>query len=484
MVTISRREFLQASAGLVAAGAGLRVADAEAGGLPPRQLRALRAATRGPVYSPGVAGYDRARVVFNRRFDAVRPPAVVRVRDREDVRAVVRWANRYDVPLVGRSGGNAYNGGSTSRSAVVVDVGALDAVRLGGSIATVGPGARNLDLYAALARRGAAVPSGSCPNVAVGGLVLNGGMGLAGRSLGLTLDRVTGFDVVTAEGTIRHIDRRSDEELFWALRGGGGSFALVTAVHLRVRHLRSAAFFQISYPASAAAEVLAAWDALAPTAPRALTSICTLSSDRVSAFGQYLGSPTVLRQLVRPLTSIGGASVVLGTDDFLSLQRRWAGCAEGESVAACRSVPRASFDASSIYVEKRLSERGRRAFVAATQAGATLVCDAYGGAINAVPRSATAFVHRDVRFSVQILSYAPIATARARVRRARALIAPYGNGAAYQNYPDLDLRDAPRAYWGTNLERLRRIKAAADPEGRFVTAQGVRGEPLRSTGRR
>ena len=468
----SRREFLQASAGVALAAAGLRVADAGAQ-LPPARLRALRAAVRGPVYSPGVAGYDRARVVFNRRFDAIRPPAVVRVRDRDDVRAVVRWANRYDVPLVARSGGNAYNGGSTSRSAVVVDIGGLDGVRLDGTRATVGPGVRNLALYAALARRGLAAPSGSCPNVAVGGLVLNGGMGLAGRALGLTLDRVTAFDVVTADGRARRVDARTDADLFWALRGGGGSFALVTGVHLTARRLRRAAFFSLVYPAAAAEDVLAAWEALAPTAPRALTSICTLSSGRVSAFGQYLGSAAALRQLIRPLTRVGGR-LTLGTDSFFALQRRWAACADGASVAACSDIPRSTFDASSIYVEAPLGDRGRRAFIAATRAGATLVLDAYGGAINAVASDATAFVHRDADFSVQILSYAPIGTALRRVRRARALIAPYGNGGAYPNYPDLDLPQAPEAYWGANLARLREIKAAVDPDGRFVTTQGIR----------
>ena len=187
----------------------------------------------------------------------------------------------------------------------------------------------------------------------------------------------------------------------------------------------------------------------------------------MSTFGQYLGTEAALRKLVAPLTRIGGARVTLGSDSFLALQHRWAGCSED-----CR-VPRASFDASSIYVEDRLSARGRRAFIAATREGATLVLDAYGGAINAVPRSATAFAHRDARFSVQILSYAPISVARTRVRRARALIAPYGNGGAYPNYASLDLHNARRAYWGANFERLREVKAAVDPEGRFTTAQGV-----------
>ena len=121
---------------------------------------------------------------LNTRFDGIRPPAVVRVRDTADVQAVMRWADRFDVPLVARAGGNAYNGGSTSRRAVVVDVGGLDRFGLAGADATVGPGLRNFDLYTALARRGAAIGSGSCPNVAVGGLALGGGMGLAGRASG------------------------------------------------------------------------------------------------------------------------------------------------------------------------------------------------------------------------------------------------------------------------------------------------------------
>jgi FAD/FMN-containing dehydrogenase len=350
----------------------------------------------------------------------------------------------------------------------VLDAGGLDRFGLDGHVATAGPGLRNFELYRRLARRGLAVPSGSCPNVAIGGLATGGGMGLAGRALGLTLDRVTALDVVTADGERRRVS--GDDDLFWALRGGGGSFAVVTAVHLRARRLRRAAWFFASYPARAREEVLAVWDDLAPGAPGALTSICTLTGTRASAFGQYLGSEDALRRLVAPLARIGGVRFSAGTSEFLALQRRWAGCADG----GCGTVPRASFDASSVYVARRLPARGRRAFAEAADGGATLVLDAYGGAINRVPAGATAFVHRDVRFSVQILSYSPIATARRRVRRARALIAPFGNGGAYQNYADLDLRSPRRAYYGANLDRLRAVKAAADPDGRFRPAQGIR----------
>ena len=162
-MTMSRREFAQRSAaGLVLLGIGARAAQADP--LPQAQIRALRDAVRGRVLTPGNAGYNAGRLIFNRRYDGVRPPAVVQVRDRADVQAVVRWADRFDVPLTVRSGGHAYNGASTSRTAVVIDVRQLSAVRLDDGIATIGPGTRNIDAYAKLASTWRHHPLGLVPD--------------------------------------------------------------------------------------------------------------------------------------------------------------------------------------------------------------------------------------------------------------------------------------------------------------------------------
>ncbi len=455
---ITRRTFVQ---GLVAT--ALLPAEADAA-LPPAQLRALRAAVRGPVLAPGDKGYDGARVVFNRRYDGVRPPAVVRVRDVHDIRQVTAWAERFGVPLVARSGGHGYNGNSTSRTAVVVDLRHLNGISLhsDGTVA-LGPAARLGDVYTKLAAKGVTVPAGSCPTVAVGGLVLGGGVGLAGRAMGLTLDRVTSFDVVTADGRALRIDDATEPDLFWGLRGGGGSLAVVTTVRLKTRRVNRAAFFRITYPQASREEALAAWDALAPTARSALTAIFTLTGTGAAAFGQYLGPERSLRALVAPLTRVPGAHLTSGSDTYLALQRRWAG----------PPSKRQAFAASSLYVHDRLSARGRRAFVDAADTGAGLILDAYGGAINKVPRSATAFAHRSARFSVQVLSYTAIPVARSRVNRARRLIAPFGAG-AYPNYPDPDLRTPLKAYYGANLARLRRVKAHYDPANRLRPAQEIR----------
>ena len=164
-----------------------------------------------------------------------------------------------------------------------------------------------------------------------------------------------------------------------------------------------------------------------------------------SAFGQYFGSEASLRRIVAPLTRVPGASTQSGTAKLMPLQKRWAGCGEGEAIAQCRNSPRTTFDASSVYIAKSLGSSGHAAFVRAADAGATLICDAYGGAISDVSPTATAFAHRNVRFSVQIASFTSLGTAKAIVRRARGLIAPFGNGG--------------------RLPELRRPRAAQPPEG-------------------
>jgi hypothetical protein len=470
---LSRRAFLKATgAGALALGAGFPELAFPAP-LPGRQLRALRSAVSGRVLAPGNAGYSTAKRLYNPRFDGINPPAVVQVENAADVQAVVKWANRFDVDLVGRAGGHAYNGGSTSRSAVVVDTGGLDGIGISGRNVTAGPGVQMIDLYAALTRKGLIIPAGSCPSVGLGGLVLGGGMGLAGRALGLTLDAVTAFDVVMANGKRAHVDANSDPDLFWALRGGGGSFALVTKVYLRATPRTSAAWFMITYPAGSRGAALSAWESVAPTAPDGLTAICTVFKGNASAFGQFFGSQASLRRIIAPLTRVPGASTRSGTAKLLPLQKRWAGCGEGEALAQCRRSPRTTFDASSVYIAKSLGSSGAAAFVQAADAGATLICDAYGGAISDVSPTATAFAHRNVRFSVQIASFTSIGTATAVVRRARGLIAPFGNGGAYPNYADLALKNPQQAYYGQNLPRLRQIKQQVDPDDRFRTAQGI-----------
>jgi FAD/FMN-containing dehydrogenase len=480
MASLDRRELLsKAGAGalllasplelLEAAAAALEDELAAGSAISKRAWRALRADVRGPVLLPRTPGYNRARLVFNSRFDGRRPAAVVRPADPRDVQAIVRWADRFDTRLVPKSGGHGYAGYSASPGAVVVDLGRFRGIRVrpGGRRAGVGAGARLIDVYTVLSRRGVTIPAGTCPTVGIGGLALGGGYGLASRRFGLTSDSVRALTIVTADGRARRADRDTNEDLYWACRGGGGgNFGIVTGFELDLHRARGSAYFSISWPWSQASAAIDAWQRFAPHAPDGLTSVLSLSTGpRVSASGQFFGSAARLRRLLRPLTRVAGASLSVGESGYLDLMLRWAG--------GSRTSPRSAFWAKSDYVARPLSARARAAMIDRVErpGGATgvLLLDAYGGAINRVRPRATAFVHRDQLFSIQYLSYS---SAR-WVAIAHRAMRPYVSGQAYQNYIDADLARWQRAYYGRNLERLREVKGAYDPDFRFRFRQAI-----------
>jgi FAD/FMN-containing dehydrogenase len=477
---LTRRELVL-GAGALALGAGDAfgmpardpVAAARAGGAGPRALRELARTVRGPVIRPGSPRYAAAARVYNRRFDRATPDAVIEVRDSRDVQAVLRWAGRHDVRVAARSGGHSYAGYSTLGEGVVVDLRRLRSIAVdrGSRRASIGAGAHMIEVVDALARHGGAVPGGSCPTVGFGGLALGGGYGLASRAFGLTADNVTGLVVVTPDGRLRRVDAHHDPDLFWALRGGGGgNFGIVTRFETRMQRVRSAAHFSASFGSAGAA--LAAWEAWAPETDPKLTSVLQLGTGSAHALGQYLGSERRMSALLGPLRR-AGATITTGSSSYAALQVRW-----GNG----RTTPRTTFSAKSHYVRKRLAGHVRDALLAELARGGSvaglgtgsLLFDAYGGALNRPRARATAFVHRDERYSIQYLAYHDDAGAasRAWLRRMHAVVAPHASG-AYQNYMDPDLRDWRGEYYGRNLARLQDVRARYDPDRRFRSPRGI-----------
>jgi FAD/FMN-containing dehydrogenase len=493
-VALDRRAFL----GLGAAGAlGIALPDATPAALPKAAARALRSAVRGPVFVPRSPGYASERLVYNTRFDGTRPQAVVQPLDTRDVQAVVRWAARYGVRVVARSGGHSYAGYSTIGDGVVVDLSRLRGIGVSNGRATVGAGAQLIDVYWTLAGRGLLVPAGSCPSVGISGLALGGGHGLSGRRFGLTADNLRAATIVTADGRARRVDADTNEDLYWACRGGGGgNFGIVTSFTFQAHRATGAAWFFIRFPWSQASEALAAWQRFAPHAPPALTSIFTLGttggagSPSVTALGQYFGSESALRNLIRPLARVAGASVSTGSSTMRSLVLRWAGCLD-EGYRACHTrgtrpggtMPRAAFYAKSDYFDEPLPARGRQVMIdwierrqrtPSLGAGA-LILDAYGGAYNRPAADATAFVHRDMLFSLQYGAYfgGNGTPSRQWINGVWRALRPFASGQAYQNYIDPQLRGWRQAYYASNLPRLREIKKQVDPDFMFRFRQAI-----------
>ena len=483
MEGLTRRELLErggAAAAVLALGPALEAALAEAA-TGDRRLRALARALRGPVIARGSPLYDSVRRPQNARFASIRPLAVAQPLDARDVREVVRWADRTGVPIVARSGGHSYAGYSTTRG-VVVDLQRIDGVRVDGKgRATVGAGARLGNVYAALGQRGLAIPAGSCPSVGIGGLTLGGGFGLASRAWGLTCDNLVSAEVVTADGRQLMCDRRRHPDLFWALRGGGGgNFGIVTRFVFRTHRVSTASRFTANWSWSAVEDVLEAYLGWIPSTPDKLTAICRLStaggSPAVQVFGQYLGGEAALRTVVARLTQdLPPPQLTTATAPWLDLVRRFGGCGS-RPLSACSHGEPSSFAAGSDYVARPFTRRGRGALKRVIEnrgsQPAAILIDSYGGAVNRIAPSATAFVHRRMLASMQY--YTSGSGGRRWVRSARAALRRHVSGQAYQNYIDPDLRSWKRAYYGTNLARLRRVKRKYDPHNLFHFAQSIR----------
>ncbi|HEX7143844.1 MAG TPA: FAD-binding oxidoreductase [Gaiellaceae bacterium] len=497
MEQVTRRELL-ARGGRVALVAGglslgrplLELARAGAVGI----FDELANGLRGEVVLPGASGYEQARLLFDTRFDAIKPRAVVFCESTTDVQRTVRWARKHAVRIVPRSGGHSYGGYSTT-SGVIVDVSRLNGVALDPSHrAVVGAGARLIDVYARLAQHGRTVPAGSCPTVGIAGLALGGGVGFASRKYGLTCDNLVEATVVLADGSAVVANAHAHPDLYWALRGGGGgNFGIVTRLVFRTYPVGQVATYAIEWPWSDAAKVVQAWQKLAPHAPDGLFSVLNLNSAvggraRITSAGQLFGSADRLRELVKPLANAGmPIRFTVTSRSYLDAQEMWAGCSG--TIAECHLPPqgqlgRSTFKGKSSYANRPLSLSGINAMIRQIEARITtgsgsgiILLDSYGGAINRVKKDATAFVHRDALFSMQYLAYwEPSAAAEPNLRWLRnfyAAMRPYVSPYAYQNYIDPDLRNWGRAYYGTNLRRLVAVKQRYDPKNVFRSSQSI-----------
>jgi FAD/FMN-containing dehydrogenase len=454
----------------------------------------LASGLRGDVVLPGASAYEQARLLFDTRFDAVRPRAVVFCESTADVQRTVRWARKHAVRIVPRSGGHSYGGYSTT-SGAIVDVSRLNGVALDSTRrAVVGAGARLIDVYEGLAKHGRTVPAGSCPTVGIAGLALGGGVGFASRKYGLTCDNLVEATVVLADGSAVVANAHAHPDLYWALRGGGGgTFGIVTRLVFRTHPVGQVATYALEWPWSDAAKVVQAWQKLAPHAPDGLFSVLNLNAAvggraRITSAGQFFGSADRLRELVKPLASAGTPiRFTVTSRSYMDAQEMWAGCSG--TIAECHLPPqgnlgRSTFKGKSSFANKPLTLKGINAMIREIEARITMgsgsgiiLLDSYGGAINRVKKDATAFVHRDALFSMQYLAYwNPSATAEPNLRWLRnfyAAMRPHVSPFAYQNYIDPDLSAWKHAYYGTNLTRLVAVKRRYDPKNIFRSSQSI-----------
>ncbi|MBA2396256.1 MAG: FAD-dependent oxidoreductase [Ktedonobacteraceae bacterium] len=462
---------------------------------------------KGPLVRPGSSQYAVARRLFDPRFDGVSPMAVAYCISPADVQTCLAFARRFNLPLVPRCGGHSYAGYSTT-TGIVVDVTRMNTVSVNASAgtATVGSGAKLIDVYSGLAQQGRTLPAGSCPTVGISGLTLGGGVGVLGRKFGLTCDSLLSAQVVVADGRVLTCDARSNADLFWALRGGGGgNFGVVTSFTFRTYAVGALSLFTLRWPWSSAATVVDAWQHWAPQAPDEIWSNCLLQAtgDKnadplIQVNGVYVGDVAPLNTLLAQLTNqigVAPSSKYVWSDTVLNTMLYEAGCYK-QTVGQCHlptqdpngGVQRVTAGAKSDYFAKLLSRQGVNNLVNAVAsrhnssvlADGGIGLDASGGAINRVPVEATAFTHRNDLFSAQYSASWTVGDASSVVSANHTWLTntwqamrPYASGAAYQNYIDPYLADWQHAYYGTNLARLQHVKATYDATNFFHFAQSI-----------
>ncbi|QUW93924.1 FAD-binding oxidoreductase [Streptomyces sp. V17-9] len=506
---LTRRSLIRASAATGAAaalttGTGGLVLAAGTATVP---WAALADALTGRLVLPGDAGYDTARQLQLAQFDAVHPQGVAYCATEADVTTAVRFAQDNGLATAVRSGGHSAAGYSTTPG-LVIDVSRLSAVRVDGATVHLGPGTQGIDALNALAPYGVQIAGGTCPTVAMGGWLQGGGFGYTSRKYGMGSDRLVSARVVLADGRIVRTSATEHPDLFWALRGaGGGNLGIVTAYEVTPVPIPSLTLFNLNFRYTDAHSLILAWQEWMASAPRELA--CELmflhSTDApagteptVVLTGAYHGPKSDADRLLdRLTTAVGHPGTSRAVDElpYTQAMMRVYGCGD-LTVAECHRVgftPEAQLPRESHTTQRNLYFSQPWTPAAVRSALDALTADPrpgqfrflglfpYGGRINEISPTATAFVHRDAvfnaGFSVTLPTADPAAEAREAARvwvdTAHTTMDAYSNHESYQNYMDPALTNWRQAYYGRNLRRLRAVKCAYDPDRFFRFAQSV-----------
>ncbi len=277
----------------------------------------------GEIFDPGHREYDKYRRVWNATADRL-PGAIVRARSASDVEKVVTIAAQQGVVLAVRGGGHSLPGLSTCDDGVVLDLSLMNTVQVDRAAqrAEVQGGALLGDLDRAGVPAGLVVPAGIVSHTGVAGLTLGGGMGWLSRRFGLTIDNLLAVDMVTADGRLRRVSADTDPDLFWAIRGGGGNFGVVTRFVFKMNDLGPVLIGCWAYPAAEASDVLKRFNELARAAPREITAGFFLSPGELGVIAICSGPQANSEDAIAAFGALGQTtSSSLGEMSFLDLQQ-------------------------------------------------------------------------------------------------------------------------------------------------------------------
>lgn len=435
------------------------------------QVEELRAALHGSLLLRGDAGYDQARRIWNGAFDR-RPAAIVRCRDADDVRHAVQFAASNDLLVAVRGGGHSLPGHSVCEGGLMIDLAPMREVTVDRAARTarVQPGVLLGELDRATQAQGFAVPAGTVSHTGVAGLTLGGGFGRLSRAFGATIDSLLEADVVLANGQIVRASADENPDLFWAIRGGGGNFGVVSEFRFRVHELaRPVIGGDLVYPFADARAVLQHLAELSTRSPDELwvdpVLECSENGERHLLVNLcHCGEPSRAAKDVDALRRFGKPRVdTVGARPYATLQSEHDGDSphgRGYYMGGgfVPGLAPALLDHAVAAIQEPGAELGK---ISLTQ---------HGGAIARRPPDATAFANRTASHNVIVrASWGDPSRAEARTawqKKTWQGFVPFSRGAyANLNLPAAEARVF--SAYGPNMARLTELKERFDPKNLF-----------------
>ena len=453
----------------------------------PALFDSLSSALRGPVIQPGDEGYDGACAVYNAMIDR-RPAAIAECSDVADVMTAVRFARENGLTVAVRGGGHNAGGLGVWDDALVIDLSAMRGV-------TVDPEAKTVraeggcvwgDVDHATHAFGLATPSGILSSTGVGGLSLGGGIGYLARRFGLTVDNLLAADVVLADGSFVTATADSHPDLFWALRGGGGNFGIVTSFLFRCHDVGDVVAGPILYDIADTSDVLRWYREVQPGLPEELSGwFALLTIPPVPPFPEelwlrkacavvwcYTGPLDRADETMAPVREFG-SPLLDGTQQvpFPALQSVFDALYPAGLQWYWRTDFFREISDAAIATHQEFGE-------ALPTPHSTMHLYPIDGAAARVSSDATAFAYRDGGWSGVIVGVDPDPANAGRIKdwavRYSEALHPTSAGGGYVNFMMADEgSDRVRASYGQNYDRLARIKGRYDPDNFFHVNQNI-----------
>ena len=460
----------------------------DAGAIGSSVRRELGSGLRGEVAGPGDRGYDRARTVFNGMIDR-RPLAVVRCADASDVVRCIGFAGRHELPLSVRGGGHSVAGNAVRDGAVMLDLSGMKALRVNPEARTAlaEPGLTLGEFDRATQAFGLATTLGVVSTTGIAGLTLGGGLGWLNGRYGLACDNLISAEVATADGQLLRASARENEELFWAIRGGGGNFGVATSLEYRLHPVGLVLAGGLSYPAEVAPRVLRFYDDFVKAAPDELSTAASLGltpagEPTLSIAVCYCGPVAEGEQVLRPLRTFQPpgddgiqpmpyTALQSARDEGFPFGQRhyWKSgwlreVTDGAIETLLRFLPQMPSSASGIGLQQ------------------------LHGVASRVAPSATAFPHRTEQYDFLILSqWSDPADSDRNLQWTRAVfeaMQPHLEESVYVNNLGDEGPARVHAAYGENWPRLAAVKRIYDPGNLFRANQNIDPSPDTASGQR